>query len=152
MHTLTVTKTIKAPIDEVFEAFTDHAALSRVPGIRSCRLNRPGDTEPNGLGAVRELDCGPIWLREEIVGFDRPHRMEYRIRQSRPPADHRLGRVEFVETPGGTVITWTTVFGVRAPAIGKVLEPAFGLGIGIAFRHVLREIGKRVSPRIGAAA
>ena len=144
MYTLTVTKTIKAPIDEVFEAYTDHEALSQVPGVRTCRLTRPGNTEKNGLGAVRELDCGPIWLREEITGFDRPHRMEYRIRKARPPADHEHGQVDFVETPQGTKITWTTVFGIRPPSLGKVLNPAFGIGFGIAFRLVLRNVEQRV--------
>ena len=151
MYTLTVTKTIKAPIDEVFEAYTDHEALSQVPGVRTCRLTRPGNTEKNGLGAVRELDCGPIWLREEITGFDRPHRMEYRIRDSRPPADHEHGQVDFVETPQGTKITWTTVFGVRPRSLGKVLNPAFGIGFGIAFRLVLRNVEQRVMAAQGGA-
>lgn len=60
MHTLTVTKIIKAPIEEVFEAFTDHEKLSQVFGVRSCVLTRHGNIEKNGLGAIRELDCGQI--------------------------------------------------------------------------------------------
>lgn len=144
MYTLTVTKTIKAPVEEVFEVYTDHEALSQVPGVRTCRLTRPDNTEKNGLGAVRELDCGLIRLREEITGFDRPHRMEYRIRNSRPRAEHEHGQVDFVETPQGTKITWTTVFGIRPPGIGKVFDPAFGIGFGIAFRPVLRNVEQRV--------
>ena len=144
MHTLTVTKTIKAPIEEVFEAYTDHEKLSQVPGVRSCRLTRHGHTEKNGLGAVRELDCGAIRLREEITGFNRPHRMEYRIRDSRPPAKHEYGQVDFVATAEGTRITWTTRFGVRVPGIGKLVDPAFGVAFGIAFRLVLRNVERRV--------
>lgn len=144
MYTLHVTKIIPAPIDEVFDAYTDHEKLSEVFGVRSCRLTRPGETERNGLGAVRELDCGPIWLREEITGFDRPHRMQYRIRESRPAADHRHGQVDFIETAEGTQVTWTTVFGIRPQAIGKLIDPAFGIGFGIAFRLVLRSVQKRV--------
>lgn len=90
MYTLTVSKTIKAASEEVFEAFTDHEALSQVALVRSCTLERRGDTEKNGLGAVRVLDCCLITLREEIIGFDRPYRMEYRIRNSRPPSDHEF--------------------------------------------------------------
>lgn len=144
MYTLHVTKIIPAPIDEVFRAFTDHEKLSEVVGVRSCRVTRPGDTEHNGLGAVRELDCGPIWLREEITGFDRPHRMEYRIRDSRPRADHRHGQVDFIEIAHGTQVTWTTIFGIRAPVIGKIIDPALGIGFGIAFRLVLRSVQQRV--------
>ncbi|CAM3438303.1 SRPBCC family protein [Mycobacterium colombiense] len=144
MYTLHVTKMIAAPIDEVFDAYTDHERLSEVFGVRSCRVTRPGDTERNGLGAVRELDCGPIRLCEEITGFERPHRMQYRIRDSRPRADHRYGQVDFIETAQGTQVTWTTIFGIQAPLIGKVLDPAFGIGFGVAFRLVLRNVERRV--------
>lgn len=144
MYTLTVTKTIKAPIGEVFEVYTDHEALSQVPGVRTCRVTRPGATENNGLGAVRELDCGMIKLREEITSFDRPHRMEYWIRNSRPRADHELGLVDFIETPRGTKITWITRFGFRIPVIGKFVDLGFGIGFGIAFRLVLRNVEQRV--------
>lgn len=39
--------------------------------------------------------------------------MEYRVLASRPPATHRLGWVDFVAIPVGTVVIRTTVFGVR---------------------------------------
>lgn len=144
MYTLHVTKLIPAPIDEVFEAYTQHEKLAEVVGVRSCRVTRPGDTEHNGLGAVRELDCGPIRLREEITGFDRPNRMQYRIVDSRPRADHRYGQVDFIQTAEGTQVTWTTIFGIRVPGIGKIIDPALGIGFGIAFRLVLRNVEKRV--------
>ncbi|MCL2419017.1 MAG: SRPBCC family protein [Conexibacteraceae bacterium] len=144
MRTLTVSRTIPAPIDEVFDAYTDHEKLSQVLGVRSCRLTREGETEKNGLGAIRELDCGAIWLREQITGFDRPSRMEYSITKSRPRSRHEYGRVDFIETPGGTTVTWSTRFAVRAPGIGKLVEPAFGVGFGVAFRMVLRNVEQRV--------
>jgi uncharacterized protein YndB with AHSA1/START domain len=144
MRTIRITKTIHAPINEVFDAFTDHAALAQVPGIRSARVTTPGISEPNGVGAVREIDTGVIWLREKITTFDRPHRMEYRIIASRPSADHRLGRVDFAETQQGTEITWTSMFTLPFPVVGKVAEPAFGIGFGVAFRVVLHSVAKRV--------
>jgi uncharacterized protein YndB with AHSA1/START domain len=145
MRTLSVARTIRAPIEDVFDAYTDHEALARVPGVRSCRVTSPGETERNGLGAIRELDCGLLRLREEIVGFERPHRMEYRVLDSRPPARHRLGRVDFVAIPEGTVVIWTTVFGVRIPMIGRLLTPAFGLLFALSFRLVLRDVGQRAT-------
>lgn len=128
----------------MFEAYTDHEKLSQVVGVHSCRVTRPGDTEHNGFGAVCELDCGPIWLREEITGFDRPARMEYRIRDSRPRADHHHKQVDFIATSEGTQITWTTIFGIRPLVINKVIDPAFGVGFGVAFRLVLRSVERPV--------
>ncbi|MBO0768153.1 MAG: SRPBCC family protein [Solirubrobacterales bacterium] len=150
MYTLTVAKTIKAPIDLVFDVYTDHEALSGIPGVRSAKLVREGNTERNGLGAIRELDCGAIWLQEEITGFERPTRMQYRIVESRPPSEHRLGYVQFEPVPEGTVVTWTTLFGVRPQAIGKLLDPFFGVGFGVAFKLVLRDVAKRVKARQAA--
>jgi uncharacterized protein YndB with AHSA1/START domain len=145
MRTIRVIKTIQAPIDEVFDAFTDHAALAQVPGIRSARVTTPGISEPNGVGAVREIDTGVIWLQEKITTFDRPHRMEYRILASRPSADHRFGRVDFAETQQGTEITWTSTFAIPVPVVGKIVEPAVAIGFGVAFRFVLQSVAKRVS-------
>lgn len=144
IHTIRVSRTIDAPIDEVFDAYTDHAALAQVPGVRSARVTKPGGLEPNGLGAVREVDTGFVWLREEITAFDRPHRMEYRIRESRPRSDHRLGRVEFEETARGTKITWTSVFNLRIPVVGRVVGRALATGFGIGFRVVLASLARRM--------
>lgn len=143
MHTLTVTKIIKAPIEDVFEAFTDHEKLSQVFGVRSCVLTRHGNTEKNGLGAIRELDCGQIWLREEITAFNRPNRMEYRILSSRPQAKHEYGQVDFIAIPEGTKVTWTTRFGVQLPGPSMLIDSTFGVVFGISFRLVLRNVERR---------
>ncbi|MDA3646283.1 SRPBCC family protein [Saccharopolyspora indica] len=143
MHTLTATRTVPAPIGVVFDACADHEKLAQVPLIRSCELTRHGDAEKNGLGAVREVDCGLLRFREEITGFDRPHRMEYRIRESRPALDHTFGRIELAEVPDGTLIVWTTVFGVRVPVVGKLVDAAFGIALEIAFGLILRNVAKR---------
>lgn len=115
-----------------------------MPGIRSARVTTPGISESNGVGAVREIDLGVIWLREKITAFDRPHRMEYRILASRPSADHRHGRVDFAETQHGTEITWTSMFALPLPVVGKVAEPAVAIGFGLGFRVVLHSVAKRV--------
>lgn len=144
MYTLSVARTFPAPIADVFDAYTDHAAMAEIPGVRSARVVRPGDRDPNGLGAIREIDLGLVWLREEIVGFDRPNRMEYHILKSRPPADHHFGRVDFAEAAEGTVVTWTTVFSLPLPVVGKLAEVASGIVFGLAFRVTLRSVAQRV--------
>ncbi|NKY42504.1 SRPBCC family protein [Nocardia cerradoensis] len=142
MRTLTVTQIIPAPIDDVFEAFTDHEKLSEVFGVRSCTLIKQGSAEKNGLGAIRELDCGLLRLREEVTGFDRPHRMEYKIINARPRADHEYGQVDFIEVPDGTKVTWSTRFGNRSP-LGGLLDRGFAIAFGIAFRLTLRSAEQR---------
>jgi uncharacterized protein YndB with AHSA1/START domain len=54
MHTVTVERTINAPIDQVFDLLTDHAGYRRLlPVIRDFKLIRPGQPEAEGLGARR---------------------------------------------------------------------------------------------------
>lgn len=146
MQTVRVTKILKAPIDDVFEAFTDHETLADVPGVISAKVITPGTTEKNGLGAIREVNGGLVWLREEITGFERPRLMEYRILRSRPPADHRLGRVQFTPTASGdTEATWTSVFRVPIPVVGWLLEPACKAAFTVVFGMVLRSAEKRAA-------
>jgi uncharacterized protein YndB with AHSA1/START domain len=143
MRTLTVTRVIPAPREAVFEAFTDHERLSEVLGVRSCTLSKHGATEKNGLGAVREVDCGPLLgFTEEIVGFDRPSRMEYKIIGARPPMDHDYGQVDFIEVPGGTKVTWTTRLGVRRRP-GFLWDQWLYTTLAVAFRLTLRAVEKQ---------
>lgn len=145
MTTLRVQRIIDAPIDVVFDAYTDHAALALVPGIWSAEVVQPGVSEPNGQGAVREALVGVMWFREEITAFERPHLMEYRIRKSIPPLDHKLGRVEFSETPEGTLVTWTSIFDTAVPVIGAALEPVGKVLGTVGFGWVLKCLDDRLT-------
>ncbi|MER6991684.1 hypothetical protein ABT337_15560 [Saccharopolyspora hirsuta] len=71
--------------------------------------------------------------------------MEYRIREARPAIEHSFGRVEFAE---GTLVIWTTVFSFRIPVVGKLVDPAFGTALDIAFRLILRDVEKRALDRV----
>lgn len=142
MLTLVVTRTITAPIDAVFDAYTDHERLADLPMVLSAKVVVPGKTEKNGLGAVREVNGGLIWLREEVVGWERPTLMEYSITRSRPESTHELGRVEFSEVAGGTKVVWTTRFGLTNRALAAV-EPAFGGAFRVIFNMTLSQVAKR---------
>lgn len=142
MKTVVVTKTIAAPIGVVFEEYTDHERLSDLPMVISAKVVVRGDAEKNGLGAVRVVNGGLIRLREEITTFERPTLMEYRIRESRPAAKHDVGRVEFTSVPGGTKVTWTTIFGLKNPLLAKA-EPAFALAFRAIFAMTLDQVAKR---------
>jgi hypothetical protein len=141
MQTIDLRKVIPAPIDVVFDEYTDHERLSDLPMAISSKVTRPGRTEKNGLGAIRRLNAAAIQLEEEITAFERPHLMEYRIVWSFPKARHDLGRVEFAEVPGGTEVRWTTVFGVKL--LGGRLDPAFKALFASVFKTVLRQVEKR---------
>lgn len=146
MQTIRVKKTVEAPIGDVFEAFSDHEALALLPIVRSARVTRKGEVEKNGLGAIREVDGGVLWLREEITKFERPRLMEYKIVKSRPQTTHELGRVEFFENAaGGTEVVWTTTFGIPIPVVGAVAELGFRAAFEVIFRLVLRMVERQAN-------
>jgi len=152
MHTVIVTKTIDAPIDVVFEEYIDHEHLADLPMVVSAKVVVPGKTEKNGLGAVRIVNGGVLKLREEITGFERPTLMEYRILDTSPiKSEHELGRVEFAEVPGGTRVTWTTVFGIRNKRLA-VAEPGFALAFKAIFTMTLNQVAKRAIAAAPAAS
>jgi uncharacterized protein YndB with AHSA1/START domain len=145
MQTVTVTKTIAAPIEVVFAEYTDHERLADLPMVISAKVVTPGKTEKNGIGAVRVVNGGVLKLREEITGFERPTLMEYRILDTSPiKSKHELGRVEFGEVPGGTKVTWTTVFGMRNPRL-RLAEPGFALAFRTIFTMTLNQVAKRAT-------
>lgn len=143
MQTIDLTRVIPAPIDIVFDEYTDHERLSDLPMAVSSTVTTPGRTEKNGLGAIRRLNAVAIQLEEEITAFERPHLMEYRIIWSFPKARHELGRVEFTEVPGGTQVHWTTVFSVHLPVLGHRADPAFKALFTGVFKTVLHQVEKR---------
>ena len=145
MHQIEVARTISAPIGQVFDLLADHANYKQFDGIRDSWLIREGETDPNGDGAVRRIDLGAVWFEEEISNFSRPHSMDYLILRSRPPIEHESGRIRLEETPQGTRVTWTSVFRVRIPLIGRLLSPMAAKAGEKAFGGMLKAIDRRLT-------
>jgi hypothetical protein len=114
--------------------YTDHASWSEWAGLGRVTLARPGTPAPNGVGCVREFAAGGMGLQEEVLTFEPPRRMTYRIaRGGWPLADH-LGEVSFEPRDDGTDVTWRCRFRSRLPGLGALARR----GIGRVFRHALR--------------
>ena len=79
MAEFTLTRRIDASPDVVFDTITDHRRYSDYTPIRRVDIEREGDTEPNGKGAIRALHgVGPP-IRELVVAFDRPRLFRYEV-------------------------------------------------------------------------
>ncbi len=145
MQTITVTRTIKAPIDKVFELLSDHANYKSFGGLKDSRLVREGKTEKNGVGAVRLIDAGAAWFEEEITAFERPTRMDYVIRRSRPPIEHKGGSVRLKETAAGTEVVWTSTLRFKIPVIGDFLTKVLAAQVGKSFGGMLKSIERKLA-------
>lgn len=145
MQTITVTRTIKAPIDQVFELLSDHANYKSFGGLKDSRLVREGKTEKNGLGAVRLIDAGAAWFEEEITAFERPTRMDYVIRRSRPPIQHEGGSVRLKETAAGTEVVWTSTLRFNIPLVGDFLTRLVAPQLSKSFGGMLKSVERKLA-------
>ncbi len=146
MHEVLVETVIPAPAEEIFEILGDHAAYARFDGIASATLLRPGQSEPSGVGALREIRAGLRFV-EEITRFERPGRMDYVIRECSIPIDHEGGSIELSDDPEGTRVVWRSRFRVRIPLLGGLIGRIVRPRLEAAFVGMLEEVSAATSSR-----
>ena len=69
---------LHAPIERAWAFLTDYAGYARIPAIAGARVIKPGDVEPAGVGAVREVTVMGSTFEEEILAFE-PPRLERQL-------------------------------------------------------------------------
>ena len=151
MATIVVQRTIAAPIADVFVWLSNASNYTKSRGVLRSKLVEPGDDGAWGNGAVREVLAAIGWFREVISEHHPPHAFDYLIVKSRPPLRHRSGQMRFAEVPGGTEVTWTSVFDVPSPigsaALGRALAPMGRYGFGSVLRAAEKDLtGSVASP------
>jgi uncharacterized protein YndB with AHSA1/START domain len=97
-----------APPARVFEAITDHVAFGRFMGA-DIRVEREGTPPPNGLGARRVVRARGTAVREEVVRWEPPHAMDYRVVSGAPLRDH-LGTIRIAPDGAGARVTYRIRF------------------------------------------
>ncbi|WP_437676555.1 SRPBCC family protein [Sorangium sp. So ce131] len=145
---------IHAPVERVFEAVADHERFLRAGESTRTTVVRPGLTERNGLGALREVRVGKrIRYVEEITAFERPSSFDYRILESSQPLRHHGSRLRFTPRGDGTEVDWTSRFEVPVPLVGSALGSLARRMFVAAFTELLlAEKARLESPRAGQAA
>ncbi|MFT5278036.1 MAG: hypothetical protein ACI97K_001562 [Glaciecola sp.] len=120
MFSISVERKIDKPIEEVFKMLSDHANYSQFKGVEKSSLIKNGNEDINGLGAVREIVAGGGTLHEEIVAFDPPYVLGYKIIYSKPlPYDHQLGEVRLTKVDGQTHVHWRSKGHIQIPLLGS---------------------------------
>ena len=82
-YSATFTLCCLAPIERVFDAISDHEAMTNWPGVSLSCLIREG-TQRNGQGAIREIFARGLKVVEELVCWDPPVRYDYKILKGSP--------------------------------------------------------------------
>ncbi|KAA9166540.1 SRPBCC family protein [Amycolatopsis acidicola] len=137
METVTVRRTIAAPIDEVFEWCATTTNYTRTPLVLRAKLAKHGDGAPYGVGAIRLHTWVIGWFSERITAYHPPYGFDYHVDRSIPPARHELGRMTFAETPGGTEVVWTSTMQVRLPFGAAITRAVAKPVLGYVFGKIL---------------
>ena len=145
MKTITVTRTINAPIEKVFDLLADHGNYKANFGVKDSKLLKEGKPDKNGLGAVRWINAGAIQFEEEITAWERPRRFDYLITKCTAPLEHQGGSLRFENVNGATKVTWTSAMRVKVPVIGGLLTGVMVKKLGQAFGSMLKETERRLA-------
>ena len=124
MFKIKVERIVKRPIDEVFEALSDHASYGLFKAVGTAKLLTKGDEERNGTGALRTVQTGAFKVWERITAFERPTHMQYKIEKARPiKMQHDKGIIDLKDLgDGSTQVTWVSEGRITVPFIGWVLD------------------------------
>ena len=128
---------VAASADRAWTILMDHEGMSDWSGFKPVTLERPGETERNGRGAVRSLRSPLGAVLEEITCAEAPRLIRYRVIQGSPFVCHQ-GEIRLEPRDGGTEITWTVRFRPRVPGTGALLARVFGRMLGAAMRDGLK--------------
>jgi uncharacterized protein YndB with AHSA1/START domain len=145
MASFTYVRQVAAPPEIVFDVLTDHRRYTEITPLRRAELEREGEPEPNGVGAIRVLSAmpGPP-MREEIIAYERPYRFSYKILSGLPVRDH-VGTVELEPKDGGTEITYAVKTTPTIPLAGPVFMAILKKAIRDLIGGVSKESERRAA-------
>jgi uncharacterized protein YndB with AHSA1/START domain len=133
-----------APAEKVFDAITDHEGMTAWMPCATVTLDRPGAPERNGLGAIRRIRARGFTIVEEIVRFERPAAMDYRVLRGGPIRDH-LGTIRIEDRAGESGLEWRIRFGFPWWAGGELGAALLARILGAELRGGLERLARRVS-------
>ena len=115
---------IAAPIEAVWAVMTDHVRYARWGSAKRVTIERRGVPEPNGLGAIRCFHAGPMKVREEVIAWDEPTRMTYRLNSKQFTRRYESDMV-LHDDNGVTVLEWSSTFVPRLPGTSRVVRRVY---------------------------
>jgi hypothetical protein len=116
-HTATTT----ADPATVYRLLREGATWPSWSPIDSVELERPGDDEPEGLGAVRTLRMGKVTGHDTVAELIPDRRFAYTHVSKLPVKDYR-GQVDLEPNGNGTSIRWVSTFAPKIPGTGALLR------------------------------
>jgi uncharacterized protein YndB with AHSA1/START domain len=132
---------LNKPPEEVFALISAHERYKEFANFDDSVLLEEGDTERNGLGALRRLSSGRLWFQERITCFERPKKMCYHVEDNSIfPLKHEIGEITIEPIDGKSRVTWVSHARVEVPLLGPFLARRMESSSGEAFLSILKGI------------
>ena len=145
MTSISVKHLFQGTIDEVFDAVINadrYPVVSRLVHVHRLCAAKSGDKD--GIGTQREVELGFVWFKEEFTAFERPHRVDYKIFESRPSFDHQHGSFSFKKQGKNTEVTWSTTVNVPLALPPKLAEKMTEWVLKAAFKSTLMVLDRKL--------
>lgn len=126
----------------VYALLRDGSTWPDWTSIDSFELERVGEGEKEGIGAIRIFRNGRIKGRDEITEYVADRRFSYAHLSGLPVRDYR-GEVDLEPTGDGTAIHWHVSFTPKVPGTGWLLHRALRRFIGQNIRGLAEHATKR---------
>ncbi len=140
----TFTREIAAAPETVFEVLTDHRRYSELTPLRKSELEREGETDVNGVGAIRKLTVAGPPMREEVIAYEAPRRFSYTVLSGLPVRDH-VGTVELSADGSGTKMVYAVRTQPTLPVVGFAVVAAVKQAIKGLIDGVAKESERRAA-------
>lgn len=125
-------RTSGSPAD-VYRLLRDGATWPVWGPIETFELEREGDGEPEGVGAIRVFGSGRVRGRDQITGFEENRAFRYIHLGGLPVRDYEA-EVTIVPAGNGCDITWHTTFDPKFPFTGMFVHNALNRFIAMCVR------------------
>jgi len=110
-----------APVEVVWPLLGEARRWRDWSFLTATGLEREGTPDPDGVGAVRKFTRYGVGSREEVVAWDPPHHLAYRILSGFPVRDYRAD-VTLEPAGTGTRIEWAGTYDPKWPGTGRLLQ------------------------------
>lgn len=131
---------LPAPPDVVFGFLADRFTWPSWSGHDRFELIQPGDTDPQGVGAIGHLHKGRKFMREQIVEYRPGRRVSYTLLSGLPLKDYRADIDIEPNASGGTTIRWRSTG--KAPLLSGWL---YSRALTVFIKRAIAGLRTRVS-------
>jgi hypothetical protein len=108
----------KSPPSAVFALLKDGETWPHWTAFKSFTLERPGQSDPMGVGAIRVFSTALSRAREEVVELITDRKLSYVLLSGFPFRNYRADVELLPIDGGGTAIHWRASFAAKYPGTG----------------------------------